>query len=63
LVWRMNDHWRMNVQTKNSELLGDILEDWGLGTQPSGQIVSLFRARSRLVLHEASLSLYGCDLG
>ena len=51
-------------QNKNSEALGDILEDSGLSTTLSPfRGVSLFRARSRLGLHEASKSLYGGDLG
>jgi len=35
--------------------------DWA-NTQPSGQGVGLFRARSRLISHETSKSLYGGDL-
>ena len=52
------------AKTKTLRSLGDILKDSGLSTTLSPfQGVSLFRAQSRLVLHEASKSLYGGDLG
>ena len=52
------------TKTKTPRSLTDILEDSGLSTTLSPfRGVNLFRARSRLVLHETSKSLYRGDLG
>jgi len=48
-------------QCRSKHFPGTRTGDWA-NTQPSCQGVSLFRAQSRLVLHESSKSLHGGDL-
>jgi len=67
LPCRCLPHLPQLLACPNQKLQGRSEISWRSGdwenTQPSGQGVILLRARSRLVLHKASKSLYGGDLG